>query len=167
MSGSSRGGEAGPRHRLVEFAVAASCGLLGLIVIVGSLKVGTGWGAEGPKSGFFPFYIGLIIVIASAVNAIEAWIAIAPDKLFANWSQLVHVMSVVVPTTIYVFVVPYSGIYLASAVLIAVFMMWLGKYQWRITAAVSLGVPVAVYLMFEKWFLVPLPKGPIEGFLGL
>jgi hypothetical protein len=66
-----------------------------------------------------------------------------------------------------VFIVPYSGIYLASAVLIAVFMTWLGKYRWKITAAVSVGVPVAVYLMFEKWFLVPLPKGPIEGLLGL
>jgi hypothetical protein len=166
MSESSRG-EAGPRHRQVEFAVAASCALIGLITIVGSLKVGIGWGAEGPKSGFFPFYIGLIIVIASVVNGVEAWIDTAADQLFANWAQLRHVMSVVIPTTIYVFIVPYSGIYLASAVLIAVFMTWLGKYRWKITAAVSVGVPVAVYLMFEKWFLVPLPKGPIEGLLGL
>jgi hypothetical protein len=164
---SSAGGEAGPRHRIVEVGVAGFCALIGLITIVGSLKVGIGWGAEGPKSGFFPFYLGLIIVIASAVNAVEAWITVAPDNLFANWGQLRNVMSVVIPTTIYVFVVPHSGIYLASAVLIAVFMMWLGRYRWKITAAVAIGVPVAVYVLFEKWFLVPLPKGPIESLLGL
>ena len=59
------------------------------------------------------------------------------------------------------------GIYLASMVLIALFMLWLGRYRWPITAAISIGVPVAFYFMFEKWFLVPLPKGPIEDWLGL
>ena len=29
------------------------------------------------------------------------------------------------------------------------------------------GVPVIFYLMFERWFLVPLPKGPIEEWLNL
>jgi putative tricarboxylic transport membrane protein len=28
------------------------------------------------------------------------------------------------------------------------------------------GVPVVTFLIFEKWFLVPLPKGPIEEYLG-
>jgi hypothetical protein len=51
--------------------------------------------------------------------------------------------------------------------LIAVFMMWLGSY--RPTYAVGLAVVIIVgtYLVFEKWFLVPLPKGPFEDFLGL
>ena len=26
--------------------------------------------------------------------------------------------------------------------------------------------PVALFLMFEIWFLVPLPKGPVEEWLG-
>jgi len=27
-------------------------------------------------------------------------------------------------------------------------------------------VPFALFLLFEIWFLVPLPKGPLEEFLG-
>ena len=46
-------------------------------------------------------------------------------------------------------------------------MKWLGRYGWALTLAVAIGVPVLAYLMFEKWFLVPLPKGPIEDLLGL
>ena len=139
--------------------------LFGLITIIGSLQVGIGWGAEGPKSGFFPFYIGLIIIFGSVVNLVQAYRA--PDRgLFAEWGQLRQVLAVVVPTTIYVFAIPYTGIYLASAVLIALFMTWLGRYRWPITSAIALGVPFAIFLMFEKWFLVALPKGPIENWLG-
>jgi hypothetical protein len=143
------------------------CILFGLITIAGSLKVGIGWGFEGPKSGFFPFYVGLIIVLASAVNAFQIWMEEADRGLFAEWSQLRQVMCVVIPTTIYVLAIPYTGIYLASVILIALFMKWLGRYPWSTTLAIAIGVPVAIYLFFEKWFLIPLPKGPLEELLGL
>jgi hypothetical protein len=74
---------------------------------------------------------------------------------------------VVIPTAIYVVAVPWTGIYLASLVLIAVFMKWLGRYSIAMSAAVSIGTVLAIYFMFEKWFLVPLPKGPIEDFFHL
>ena len=51
--------------------------------------------------------------------------------------------------------------------LIAVFMQWLGRYRWELVIAIAVGVPAIFYVMFEKWFLVPLPKGPIEDLLGL
>ena len=76
-------------------------------------------------------------------------------------------MSVVIPTTIYTLVIPYLGIYLSSFILIAGFMKWLGKYPWRTTIAVAIGTPAAIFVMFEKWFLIPLPKGPLENLLGL
>ena len=46
-------------------------------------------------------------------------------------------------------------------------MRWLGKYAWWKIVVVSLGTMVAFYLMFEIWFQVPLPKGPLESLLGL
>ena len=85
----------------------------------------------------------------------------------AEWRQLRQVLQVLVPTAIYVVAIPFVGIYLVSAALIAVFMVWLGKYRWSLTAAISIGVTIAIYLMFEKFFLVPLPKGPLEELLYL
>jgi hypothetical protein len=35
-----------------------------------------------------------------------------------------------------------------------------------LTTAVALGVPLAFFLVFERWFLVSLPKGPLEAFFG-
>jgi putative tricarboxylic transport membrane protein len=156
----------GPSHRWTEVSVAVIIVLFGLITIIGSLKVGIGWGAEGPKSGFFPFYVGVAIILASLVNLAQAY-ADHSHGLFAQWGQLRQVMAVVIPTAVYVLVIPYTGIYVASVVLIVGFMMWLGKYKLPISLAVGIGVPIALFLMFEKWFLVPLPKGPLEAMLGL
>lgn len=167
MSGSTQSAaNDGPRHRTIEIAVALLVGLFGLITIYGSLQVGINWGAEGPRSGFFPFYIGLLIVGASAVNLFQA-LATDRNPLFAEWNQLLQVFFVVLPTAVYVGIIPYTGIYLASLLLIALFMKWIGRYPWTITAAVSIATPLAIYFLFEKWFLVPLPKGPLEDWLGL
>ena len=163
----SQAGGRGPSHRWVEAGVAVLMALFGFVVIAGSMQVGIGWGAEGPKSGFFPFYLGVVIVAASAVNLARAVVEIDRERLFADWEQLVQVISVVIPTTVYVLIVPWIGIYVASALLIALFMKWFGRYGWSLTLAIAVAVPAITYLLFEKWFLIPLPKGPIEDLLGL
>jgi len=158
-------GGAGPSHRSVEIGVAWFMALLALVGIYGSLKVGIGWGDEGPRAGFFPFYVSLVVLLSCAVNLLSA-LAIPAGKLFAEWGQLRQVISVLVPTIIYVALVPYLGMYVASALLIAFFMRWFGNYGWLTAVAVAILVPVLTFLMFEIWFLVPLPKGPLENFLG-
>jgi hypothetical protein len=157
---------AGPTHRLVEAGVTLLIALFGAIVIAGSLKAGINWGAEGPRAGFFPFYIGIFNVASSAINL---WHGLrdGDDGLFAEWGQIRQVMSVVIPTAIYVGAMPFTGLYVASAVFIAWFMRWLGKYRWITVLAVALGMPIVTYFIFERWFLVPLPKGPIEEWLDL
>ncbi len=159
-------GGAGPSHRSVEAGVAVVVGILGLITVMGSLKVGVGWGDEGPKAGFFPFYIGLIIIISSVVNIATLFIGGKDHGLFATWNQLGKVTQVVVPTAIYVAIIPFIGIYVSSALLIAAFMRWFGKYRWSVAISVAILVPVLTFVFFERWFLVPLPKGPLERLLG-
>lgn len=159
-------GGAGPSHRGVEIGVAAFMAILALIGMYGSIKVGIGWGDEGPKAGFFPFYVSVAVLISCAVNIFKVFLSSDDGELFAEWGQIRQVLSVVVPTAIYVALIPYIGIYLASALLIAAFMKWLGKYHWVTSIAVAVVVPILTFLMFEIWFLVPLPKGPLENFLG-
>jgi len=160
-------GGAGPSHRSVEIGVGLFIALLAGIGIAGALKVGIGWGAEGPKAGFFPFYISLIVLVSCAINLVSAVREFTGREVFAEWGQLRQVMSVVVPTTVYVFAVPILGMYVSSALLIAVFMKWIGGYSWAMVAAIAIGVPVLTFVLFEFWFLVPLPKGPLEELFGL
>jgi hypothetical protein len=158
-------GAAGLSHRRVEIGVAAAMAALALAGIYGSLQVGVGWGPEGPRAGFFPFYVSLIVLISCVINVLN--IVRMPDRrVFATWLQLRKVASVTLPTVIYVLIIPYTGIYLASALLIVTFMTWLGGYRWAVALPVAIALPVFAFLMFEIWFLVPLPKGPFEIYLG-
>jgi hypothetical protein len=159
-------GGAGPPHRVVEIAVAAAIGLLAIIGMYGSVKVGIGWGAEGPQAGFFPFYVSAIVLLSSGINLGNAVRDAADTRLFAKWGELAKVFSVIVPVAIYAGLIPYIGIYVSSALLIAVFMRWFGKYRWLMVIAVAVIVPTLTFFMFEVWFLVPLPKGPLENYLG-
>jgi hypothetical protein len=159
-------GGTGLSHRSAEIGVAVAMAILALIGMYGSAKVGIGWGAEGPRAGFFPFYVSLIVLISCAVNLVAAFKKPNDGKLFAEWGQLRQVGSVLVPTAIYVGLVPYIGIYVSSALLIALFMRWFGRYGWPLVIAISIIVPILTFVTFEIWFLVPLPKGPLENWLG-
>jgi putative tricarboxylic transport membrane protein len=141
---------------------------LGAIVIYDSVRLGAKWGDDGPQTGYFPFYIGLLIALASVANLVAA-LAIRPEneQPFVEVGQLKLVLAVLVPTAIYVGLIGWLGIYVASALFIAFFMRWLGKYSWWKTAAVSIGNSVVFFLIFEVWFKIPLPKGPLENLLGI
>ncbi len=154
--------------RWPEVGVALFLMVIALLVLADSLRVGIGWADDGPRSGYFPFYVGLLLLASSGsvlLRAIVGWRR--ADPAFAQRSQLASVMSVLVPMLVYVGGVRLLGIYVASCLLIGYFMRRHGRYGWAATAAVSIGVPLAFFLVFERWFLVALPKGPLEALLGL
>ena len=154
--------------RTMELVVAAIIFALGAIVMYDSARIGYGWSSDGPESGYFPFYIGSFICI----SAIFIFVMGLRDKeaaaeSFVSRDALILVMKVLIPTIIYVILIAPLGIYVASAIFVAFFMFWLGKYGILKIVPVSLGVPVAFFMLFERWFAVPLPKGPLEAALGL
>jgi len=137
------------------------------LVITDSMRVGTGWGDEGPRSGYFPFYIGLFLLVASTFIVLSTLLKWGKSQaVFATREELVPVFQMLVPMVIYVVAMVYLGIYLPSAILIGYFMRHHGKFAWPSSLGVSISVPLVFFLVFEKWFLVPLPKGPIENMLG-
>lgn len=157
--------------RAAELVMAGVFLAFGALVMWDSKRLGSAWADDGPQAGYFPFYIGLFIVVASAANIFRALnLGEKGRAAFVEWGQLRMVLSVMLPTCVYVALIdnPWFslGIYLASAVFIAYFMWRLGKYGPAKIVPVALGVVVFFFLMFEIWFKVPLPKGPIEAALG-
>lgn len=151
-----------------EAGVALFLMACGLIVVTDSVRVGIGWADDGPRAGYFPFYIGLILLLASAWNlyqVLRRWKTTA--ALFSSWTELRDMVSMLVPMTIFVVAVAFLGLYLPSALLIGYFMRRHGDFGWFTTLLISAGVPIVAFLTFERWFLVPLAKGPVEAWLGL
>ena len=153
--------------RWPELLVALFLMALAVLVLVDSVRVGTGWGDDGPRSGYFPFYIGLALLGASTWTAFKQLRHWRVNPAFAERAQLASVMAILLPMTVYVGAIALLGIYVASVALIAYFMIRHGKHGVALTSAVSVGVPLFFYGVFERWFLVPLPKGPLEALVGL
>ena len=154
--------------RSAEIAVALAFFALGALVMYDSARLGAKWGDDGPQTGYFPFYIGLIICVSALFNLVRG-LRMRPerDKGFVEVGQLKLVLSVLVPTAVYAGVIGWLGIYGASILFIAFFMRWLGEYAWWKAAAVSVGNSAVFFVIFEIWFRIPLPKGPLEALLGL
>lgn len=161
------GAHRGVSTKTMEIVVALLTLALGLVVIYDSRRVGAGWAEDGPQAGYFPFYIGLILCFASVWTLWRTLFAgKAAAGVFVSHKKLRLVLSVFIPAVIYVAATWFIGIYVASAVFIGAFMYWHGRFSWSRIIPVSLSVPVAMFLLFEVWFLVPLPKGPLEALIG-
>jgi Tripartite tricarboxylate transporter TctB family len=157
------------KNATIDAVVAAILLAIGSLVIYESNRLGSGWTSDGPGSGYFPFYIGLIMVISSLGVLYQALLSKSRDTgAFATVKQTQQVASVLIPAALYVLATTFLGLYVASAIYIALFMIIMGKYS--VLKSVVVGVAVCVYffLMFEVWFKVPLYKGTLNptGFLG-
>jgi hypothetical protein len=137
----------------------------GLLVTWDSLRLGVGWGTDGPQSGFFPFWLAVILMAACSVIA---WQGRRRSRRapFVTRAQLKPVLSTLLPSTGFVVLVQFVGLYAATALFIAFYMRWIGRYAWAPVIVLSVLFPVLTFVVFEKWFLVPMPKGPLEAWLG-
>jgi hypothetical protein len=159
----------GVSTHLVEAVVALGILVMGITVIVGSRALGSGWTSDGPGSGYFPFYIGVLLCISGVGIIYQALFTKSKNtEVFVDRDQLKRVLAVLLPALVYVGAVQFLGLYVASAVYIALFMVILGKYSWLKSVIVSVAVVVLLFFMFEVWFKVPLFKGQLDPlrFLG-
>lgn len=164
-----QGGDGGKTvsNRAVEIVVALFLMVVATLVMADSWRIGAGWSPSGPESGYFPFYVGALMFVSSAVTLIANIVTKTPDlSNFVERSQFRLVLQVLIPAAAFVIAIGFLGLYVASALFIGFFMWWLGKYPIVKILPVAIPVPILLFLMFEEWFLVPLPKGPLERLLG-
>ena len=137
----------------------------GVLVIWDSLRLGIGWGTDGPQSGFFPFWLAVLLITCCAAIALQAWRR-AGRVPFVTRERLKPVLTTLLPATGFVVLTQFIGLYVAAAAFMAFYMRWIGRYPWVAVVALSVLFPLVTFVVFEKWFLVPMPKGPLESWLG-
>jgi hypothetical protein len=163
------GKRSGISTRSMEIVVALLMFTLGAIVVLGSYRLGARWSDDGPQSGYFPFYIGLLNCISCVVNLAQALVfKPGTGELFVERGPLMLVLTMLIPAAVYALGIQFLGLYIASAIYISSFMILLGNYSWLRSLCVGFGVNAGFFLMFEVWFKVPLFKGSLDPlrFLG-
>jgi flagellar biosynthesis protein FliP len=153
----------------VDAVVAALLTIVGLVVMVEARRLGASWASDGPGAGYFPFYVGAILCIGGIGILYQSLLSKNADrKGFVDAQQLKRVLSVLLPALAYAGAIMLLGQYVASAVFIAVFMVWLGKYSPVKSVLLGIVLNAFFFVMFEVWFKVPLYKGALKplAFLG-
>ena len=151
--------------RAADLATAGVLFLLAGVVLFDAVRLGFGWGSDGPQSGFFPFWLAVVAMVTCV--AIMARAARRPDgKPFLTRTQAIPVLKVLGPAAGLVVATALIGLYVSSALYIALYMRWIGRHRWSTVLALSVGIPLVTFVIFERWFLVPMPKGPLEAWLG-
>ncbi|MBU6223523.1 MAG: tripartite tricarboxylate transporter TctB family protein [Burkholderiales bacterium] len=157
------------QKRLVEIGVALCFVIVGVLVVVDSLRIGYRWANDGPEPGYFIFYIGCLLILGGLLvvaQTLKNWKAADALASFATFGEFKLMLLMLIPTCVYVLGVIFLGIYLASSVFVAAFMMWQGKFSLFKSAIIGLSLSAILFALFEIWFLISLPKGPIEAWLG-
>ena len=137
----------------------------GALVIWDSLRLGIGWGTDGPQSGFFPFWLAVLLVSSCVAIALQARRR-ASRAPFITRAQVRPVLSTLLPSAGFVLLTQFIGLYVAAMLFMGFYMRWFGRYGWIPVTLLSVLFPVLTFVVFEKWFLVPMPKGPLEAWLG-
>ena len=151
--------------RVADLVTASVLMLLGGVVVYDAARLGIGWASDGPKSGFFPFWLGVLLLVMCAGILIQTVKRPSP-RPFTTRQQLGPVLKVLWPAAAMVVLMQWIGLYVASAFYIGFYMRWIGRHSWLAVVVLAVGVPLATFVVFEKWFLVPMPKGPLEAWLG-
>jgi hypothetical protein len=148
--------------RKADIAVALGLMLIGLLVIGDSIRLGFGWGMSGPESGFFPFYMGLGTVICTlfiVLKAVKLFKKEGAGKRLILEGGLPQILWVLLPAVGMVLLTELIGLHLATVLYLAFYTGVVGKMHWGRVILVSLLVPLVIYVVFDRLFLIPLPEG--------
>jgi hypothetical protein len=159
--------------RKANLGVAIFLFLIGAIVMYDAVRLGFRWvPGFGPGAGYLPFYLALGILICTGISIIKqirqlSKEGIVGDKRLIQEGGLTPILWVLIPSTIMVILTSFIGLHFAAAVFIFFYMRKVGDIGWLKCALVSILFPVGMYLVFDRFFLIPLPDGMLGPYLKL
>jgi hypothetical protein len=152
----------------LQLGTALGTLLFGAVIVFGAIEYDIGWDERGPEPGYFPFWMGLLIIAGSLGTLIDTFLKRDQNTDAAlTRGQAWRVFSFVWPILGFLIVTSFLGLYVAMILYLLTVMMLHGGYRLPAALGVSAGTAIAFFFLFDKWLLVPLMKGPIEAWFGI
>ena len=153
--------------RTIDIATSLVLLAFAALLAYDNWRTGMSWDATGPQAGYFPFYLSLVLAGASVYGIVKEIIARrAASEPFVRRAQLQRVLQVLAPTVAFCVLMQWLGLYVASFLLIAGFMVFIGRIAWWKSLLTSFVFSAAMFMTFEIAFDVLMPKGPLEALFG-
>lgn len=155
--------------RRSETVMAIALVAFAVLLLREATRLPIAWTGIGPGAGFFPFWLSVGVTATSVVilvKSLRVAAATAGSKEeFIPRRAVKPLLVVLLPMVAIVAVIDYLGIYIGGALYLAGYMWLVGRHRWVAIALVSVLVPLVLFFIFEKWFLLPLPKGVLLEYL--
>ncbi|HEX3439587.1 MAG TPA: tripartite tricarboxylate transporter TctB family protein [Pseudolabrys sp.] len=153
--------------RTVEAIVYVLLLALAALLAFDNMRTGAGWASDGPQAGYFPFYLSIILALASLYGlGTIIFGRVAAGETFVTRDQLRRVLQVFFPTLLFCLFTQWLGLYVASFLLIAGFMRMVGRISWWVSLLTAFVFSIVMFVTFEIAFDVIMPKGPVEALFG-
>jgi hypothetical protein len=159
--------------RKANLGVAIFLFVLGAIVMYDAVRLGFRWDPGfGPGAGYLPFYLSLGVLICTGIFIVKqviqlSKIGIVGDKPLIQEGGLKPILWVLLPSTAMVILVSIIGLHFAAFVFLLFYMRVVGKIGWLECALVSILMPISLYVVFDRLFLIPLPDGMLGNYIKL
>jgi putative tricarboxylic transport membrane protein len=153
--------------RVVDIVVSLLLIALAATLGYDNMRTGIAWDSTGPQSGYFPFYLSVILAGASLYGlAVALMSRKEAAESFVTRAQLRRVMAVLIPTLLFCLATQFLGLYVASFLLIAAFMRMVGRIALWKSLLTAFVFTAAMFVTFDIAFDVIMPKGPLEAAFG-
>lgn len=150
--------------RKAETVGAAALVLFALVMIREALRLSVGWTSVGPGAGFFPFWLAVgvgVSAVAVLVQSLQPVPRNADGGPFIPPHAWKPLLVVFLPMAAVIALIDYLGIYVGGMLYLTGYMRLVGRFRWMSVILVSVLIPLALFLIFERWFFLLLPKGLI------
>ena len=139
------------------------------LILRESTRLNIGWEPSGPGAGFFPFWLSAGLIFAAGAVLIRALrggpVSTLATRRFIPEGALRSLLKVVLPMAGTILLMELLGFYAAAVLYLGLSTRWIGRHRWPLVLAVSLLLPLVTYVVIERWFLVPLPKGSLRAYV--
>jgi hypothetical protein len=158
--------------RKANLGVAIFLFLFGAIVMYDAVRLGWRWDPGfGPGAGYLPFYLALGVLITCGIAIVKQIKQLSKEgagsKRLIEEGGLKPILWVLIPSTGMVILTSFIGLHFAAFVFIFFYMRVVGKIGWLECVLVSVLVPVSLYIVFDRLFLIPLPDGMLGSYIKL
>ncbi len=152
--------------RKAETIVALVLAVFGLAMLQQARQLSFSLPGAGPGPGFFPFWLSIGVTLGGVIVVVQSLVRPREDGEFIPAHAWRPLLIAFLPMLAVMAVIKYLGIYLGGALYLAGYMRFVGRFRWASLVVISVAIPLLLFLIFERWFLFPMPKGVIlEYFL--
>ncbi|MDJ0777646.1 MAG: tripartite tricarboxylate transporter TctB family protein [Gammaproteobacteria bacterium] len=153
--------------RTAELVMAIFLALCSVGLMVKSAELNIGWVPErGPGSGAWPFWLSAGMLLCCLATLYRWFRGITPESRNTSLymtSDTVVIVGISAGAILFLLAATHwIGLYASLVLFLLFYLKFIGRHSWLVTIALTIGIPIFIFCLFEWALKIPLPKAITE-----